>query len=64
MTYSSLPALSAPRENQQEPLPVAAAISRSGARVEAAIGYEDLDELAVRVKLILDEQARRHGIEV
>lgn len=61
---SSLPALLPPRAKDQEPLPIAAAMARHGARVEAATAYEDLDELAARIKSILDEQARRHGIDV
>lgn len=45
-------------------LPLAAQTVRQGARVEATAGVEDLDALAAKIKLILDEQARRHGIDV
>jgi hypothetical protein len=52
-------------------LPVAVAAARQGARVEAKAASElaepsptDLDALAEKIKLILDEQARRHGIDV
>jgi hypothetical protein len=52
-------------------LPVAVATARQGARVEAQRAAQldeptadDLDALAEKFKLILDEQARRHGIDV
>jgi hypothetical protein len=45
-------------------LPVAAATARQGARAEAAIAEDDLSVLAARIKRILDEEARRHGIDV
>ncbi|MFN8496338.1 MAG: hypothetical protein U0641_00665 [Anaerolineae bacterium] len=44
-------------------LPLAAAVARAGARAEAA-GEEDLEELAAKLKRILNEEARRHGIGV
>ncbi len=48
-----------------EPVPaVAAAIVRHGARRESAASEDDLGVLASRIKRILDEEARRHGIDV
>jgi hypothetical protein len=45
--------------------PVAASAARQGARQdEAAARGEDLSVLAVQIKRILDEEARRHGIDV
>ena len=43
--------------------PVAATIARQGAWVEAS-AEDDLDVLAAQIKRILDEEARRHGIDV
>jgi hypothetical protein len=59
----SLPDLLPPRVGAQ-PLPVAAATARQGAREEAMMATDDLDALANKIKHILDEQARRHGIDV
>jgi hypothetical protein len=62
----SLPALS-PSTPQQTAftgaLPLASETARQGAREEARPS-EDLDALAAKIKFILDEQARRHGIDV
>ncbi|MFN8475296.1 MAG: hypothetical protein U0822_24145 [Anaerolineae bacterium] len=44
-------------------LPIAAATARQGAMAEAA-AEEDLEALAVKLKRILNEEARRHGIGV
>jgi hypothetical protein len=45
--------------------PVAAAIVRQGARrSEAAAEGDDLGVLAAKIKRILDQEARRHGIDV
>jgi hypothetical protein len=44
--------------------PLASAIARRGARAEEAASEEDLTRLAIGIKRILDEQARRHGIDV
>ena len=44
-------------------LPLASEIARQDAREEAH-SPEDLDALAAKIKLILDEEARRHGIDV
>lgn len=47
------------------PLSVAAATSRQGAQQEAATELgEDLGALAAKIKRILDEEARRYGIDV
>lgn len=62
----SLPALSplpAAQTLVSGVLPLAAETARQGAREEANT-TEDLDALAAKIKLILDEQARRHGIDV
>jgi hypothetical protein len=45
-------------------LPIAAEIARRDARAEAGIAEEDLDLLAEKIKRILDDEARRHGIDV
>lgn len=60
----SLPDLLPPQRVGAQPLPVAAGTARRGAREEAAMNMDDLDTLAGKVKQILDEQARRHGIDV
>jgi len=62
----SLPALS--RSTPLQPavtriLPLASESARQGA-LEEARPSEDLDALAAKIKFILDEQARRHGIDV
>jgi hypothetical protein len=60
----SLPSLLPPQGVGMRTLPVAATTARQAAREEAALGTDDLDALADKIKLILDEQARRHGIDV
>lgn len=45
-------------------LPLAASSAQHGARGEAVAIEDDLDALAAKIKLILDEQARRYGIDV
>ncbi|HEV7377136.1 MAG TPA: hypothetical protein VGN95_20635 [Pyrinomonadaceae bacterium] len=59
-----LPPLVTPQSNETSELPVAVAVARAGERVESLPDGEDLDALAEKIKLILDEQARRHGIDV
>jgi hypothetical protein len=66
-----LPPLLPAQATTEAVLPVAVAATRQGARAEAqgAARLEesttgDLDLLAEKIKLILDEQARRHGIDV
>jgi hypothetical protein len=59
----SLPPLAPPQTTTTRALPLASETARRGARDEAA-APEDLDALAAKIKLILDEQARRHGIDV
>ncbi len=63
----SLPPLSpltpAPQTAASGVLPLASETARQGAREEATPA-EDLDALAAKIKFILDEQARRHGIDV
>ena len=58
-----LPPLIPPQMVGMPVLPVAAATARRGARAEETAD-EDLDLLADRIKRILDEEARRHGIDV
>jgi hypothetical protein len=53
-----------PRQRVAAPLPVAAATARRGAREEAMMVMDDLEVLAAKIKQILDDQARRHGIDV
>jgi hypothetical protein len=60
----SLPSLLPPQGVGMRTLPVAATTARQAAREEAALGTDDLGALADKIKLILDEQARRHGIDV
>jgi hypothetical protein len=60
----SLPPLLPPPLVGMPVLPIALAAAREGARVEAQEAEEDLDKLAAKIKFILDEQARRHGIDV
>jgi hypothetical protein len=60
----SLPSLLPPPLVGMSVLPIALATARDGARSEAQESAEDLDALAAKIKLILDEQARRHGIDV
>jgi hypothetical protein len=59
----SLPPLAPQQTETIRVLPLASETARRGARDEAA-APEDLDALAAKIKLILDEQARRHGIDV
>jgi hypothetical protein len=44
--------------------PVASASARLGAYAEDEQEGDDLERLAVMIKRILDEEARRHGIDV
>ncbi|HEV2706889.1 MAG TPA: hypothetical protein VGV59_13250 [Pyrinomonadaceae bacterium] len=60
----SLPSLLPPSFVGLPILPIALATAREGTRLEAEETEEDLDALAAKIKLILDEQARRHGIDV
>jgi hypothetical protein len=61
---SSLPHL-LPPQLAGEPAPaLAAMIARQHARQEETIAEEDLTVLATNIKRILDEEARRHGIDV
>jgi hypothetical protein len=62
-TAPKLPPLIPPQMVGMPVLPVAAAAARHGARAEDTAD-EDLDVLAARIKRILDEEARRHGIDV
>ena len=44
--------------------PIAASAAERSARREAEATPEDLDALARKLKQILDEESRRHGIDV
>jgi hypothetical protein len=59
-----IPSLLPPRRAGVQPLPAAAATARQGADDGAMMATDDLDVLAAKIKQILDEQARRHGIDV
>ena len=60
---TQLPPLIPPQATGR-PIPaLAAATARLGAQAEA-VADEDLDLLATKIKHILDEEARRHGIDV
>jgi hypothetical protein len=59
----SLPPLTPQQAETTRVLPLASETARRGARDES-VAPEDLDALAAKIKLILDEQARRHGIDV
>lgn len=59
-----LPPLIPPQVVGQPVQPVAAATARQGALAEATAAEDDLSLLAAKIKRILDEEARRHGIEV
>jgi hypothetical protein len=58
-----LPPLAPPETGATGVLALAKEAARRGAREEAT-APEDLDALAAKIQLILDEQARRHGIDV
>lgn len=61
----SLPPLRPPRASETAPLPVAAATAHQGARQEEVMAQEkDLSLLAAQLKRILNDEARRHGIDV
>lgn len=60
---SQLPPLATSQRIDKPPLPIATATARIGARAEMVI-EEDLDMLAAKIKRILDDEARRHGIDV
>jgi hypothetical protein len=49
--------------NRTSLLPLPSAAGQPGAQPEVALP-EDLDVLAAKIKQILDEEARRHGIDV
>jgi len=61
----SLPPLIPPQVVNGPAPPVATTTARQGARQEEATAADDnLDVLAAKIKRILDEEARRHGIDV
>jgi hypothetical protein len=45
-------------------MPVASAMAVRGGLLELMADETDLDVLAAKIKRILDEDARRHGIDV
>ncbi len=60
----TLPPLRPPVGQGSVAMPVAAAASRRSARREEAAVVDDLDELAVKLRRILEEESRRHGIDI
>jgi hypothetical protein len=61
----SLAPLTSPPTSGEAVLPIAAVTTRQGGRAgEALARGDDLSVLAVQIKRILDEDARRHGIDV
>lgn len=56
------PTLMAPQATFDAPTPAASASLRQQARSDEAEVPEDLDELAAKIRRILDDEARRHGI--
>lgn len=65
LATENAPTLLAPQAVFDAPTPFASAASRQAAKQEeAALAEEDLDILAAKIKRILDEEARRHGITV
>ena len=59
------PTLLPPQEVFDAPTPFAAATARQAAKFdEGRLVEEDLDMLASKIKRILDDEARRHGIQV
>lgn len=61
----SLPPLLLPQTVSEPPLTVGTATVRQEARQEAvAVAEKDLSVLATKIKRILDEEARRYGIDV
>jgi hypothetical protein len=59
-----LPPLALPVEEGTPSPAVAATMAWAGAQAEAAVPDDDLDLLAAKIKRILDEEARRYGIDV
>jgi hypothetical protein len=53
-----------PRPGLTSQFPIAAATAQSSAHREADITPEELSDLARKLKQILDEESRRHGIDV
>lgn len=61
----SLPPLHTARAPDATPMHVASATARQGAsRAEAVAQEQDLSLLAAQMKRILDDEARRHGVDV
>lgn len=59
-----LPPLLSPQSAGAPSLPEAAVTARLAAREKESVATDDLDVLATKIKQILDEEARRHGIDV
>jgi len=59
------PTLLPPQEVFDAPTPIATALAQQAAKSdETLLLEEDLDDLADKIKRILDDEARRHGIQV
>jgi hypothetical protein len=61
---ASLPPLLAPQSVHEPPPTIATDAIRRGGRQEAAMAEDDLSMLAAKIKRILEEEARRYGIDV
>ncbi len=64
VVIEALPALLPAKSPRKPAPPVASLLAVHGARAEAALTGNDLSALAEKIKRILDDQARRHGISV
>ncbi len=63
-TVPAMPPLKPPQRPFAAQPPVATAVAQQNARREAASAADGLDDLASKIKQILDEESRRHGIDV
>lgn len=60
----TLPPLRPPNGPALVAMPVAAAAARRSAQRETDAAVEDLDELAGKLRRLLEEESRRHGIDI
>jgi hypothetical protein len=60
----TLPPLRPPAGPGLAAMPTASAAARRSAQREAEAAEDDLDELAGKLRKLLEEEARRHGIDV
>jgi hypothetical protein len=64
VVVDTLPALLPAKSARRPAPPLASFLAVQEARAEAAVTVNDLSALADKIKRILDDQARRHGISV